>query len=61
MKLEVIDKLCPQNHRCPSVPICPFGALIQVENKAPIVDEEKCTKCGKCVRSCPMGALQLVK
>jgi len=60
MKLKVYNERCPQNHRCPSVGICPVDALIQNGNNAPVVDEEKCIKCGKCVRSCPMGALQLV-
>ncbi len=60
MKLKVYEARCPQNHKCPSVVVCPVDALIQNGNSAPIVDEEKCIKCGKCVKSCPMGALQLV-
>lgn len=58
MSILVIQDRCPQNHPCPSVKVCPFQALSQVGNKAPVVDETLCTTCGKCVRFCPMGALQ---
>lgn len=58
-KLIVISNRCPQNHPCPSIRVCPVGALKQDGFKAPMVDNDVCIKCGKCVRSCPMGALQL--
>lgn len=58
MKVSVKVNRCPQNHSCPSVNICPVGALKQNGFAAPTVDEEKCTGCGKCVRFCPMGALK---
>jgi ferredoxin len=55
----VVDKnRCPQDHPCPSVKVCPVGALIQNEFDAPIVDEHTCINCRKCVRFCPMGALK---
>ena len=57
MAVKVIKARCPQNHPCPSVKVCPFGALKQNGFDAPTVDESKCTDCGKCVRFCPMGAL----
>lgn len=59
-KLEVIKHKCPQNHPCPSVRVCPAGALSQQGFKAPTVDHDKCTQCGKCVRFCPKGALRLI-
>ncbi|NLG51784.1 MAG: 4Fe-4S binding protein [Chloroflexi bacterium] len=58
MAIKVIPQRCPQNHPCPSVRVCPVGALTQVGHNAPQVDEEKCIDCGRCPRSCPMGALQ---
>lgn len=57
MSIAVVKNLCPQNHPCPSVRVCPVGALKQDGFGAPTVDEAKCTKCGKCTRFCPMGAL----
>lgn len=57
-----IDKnICPQNHPCPAVMVCPFGAMTQNGFSAPIIDQEKCTSCGKCERFCPMGAIRAVK
>ena len=57
--LKVIVNRCPQNHTCPSVKVCPVGALIQKGYDAPEVDNEKCVKCGKCSNYCPMRALVL--
>jgi ferredoxin len=57
--LEVNLGRCPQNHPCPSVPICPVGALRQQGFAAPEVDEDQCIACGRCVSSCPRGALKL--
>ena len=61
MKLKILANRCPQNHRCPSIAVCPTGAITQ---KSPfslhVVDEEKCIVCGKCIRFCPMGAIEKV-
>jgi Fe-S-cluster-containing hydrogenase component 2 len=57
--LAVIKNRCPQNHPCPSVRVCPTGALKQDGFGAPEVDAGKCIKCGKCVRFCPRRALVL--
>lgn len=61
MSITVLKERCPQNHPCPSVRVCPVGALKQSGYKAPEVDDAKCTNCGKCVRFCPMGAFRLDK
>lgn len=57
--LVVKTKRCPQNHHCPSVKVCPVGALAQKGYAAPDIDMDKCIKCGKCVKFCPMRALAL--
>lgn len=57
MKLKVIKDRCPQDHKCPSVKICPASALTQEGNNAPMVDYEKCIDCGSCVEFCPKQAL----
>lgn len=57
--LTVNKTRCPQNHRCPSIKVCPVGALTQTGYSAPIVDQDKCVHCGKCVKFCPMRAIAL--
>ncbi|MHB1416143.1 MAG: 4Fe-4S binding protein [Chloroflexota bacterium] len=50
--ITVNKKYCPQNHPCPTVRVCPTGALQQVSYLAPTVDHEKCIECGRCTASC---------
>lgn len=58
-KAFVKVSLCPQNHPCPAVPICPVQALTQFNFNAPVVDLNKCIGCGKCAIFCPKNALCL--
>lgn len=58
-RLKVSLERCPQSHACPSVRICPTGALSQQGFQAPTVDDSKCIRCGRCVKFCPMRALRL--
>lgn len=58
-RLNVVVEKCPQNHPCPSVKICPVGALTQEGFYAPVVDDSKCIRCGKCANFCPKKALVL--
>lgn len=58
MAVKVNNVLCPQNHACPAVLICPTGALTQTGKAAPEVVAELCTDCGQCAEFCPMGALE---
>lgn len=57
MQITVNKNLCPQNHRCPSIRVCPVGAIEQSGNGLPTIDQEKCIQCEKCVKFCPMGAI----
>lgn len=61
MAVTVLKDRCPQNHPCPSVRICPYGALKQRGFAAPEVAADRCTDCAKCVRFCPMGAFRVEK
>ena len=58
MSYIVSDRLCPQNHRCPIIRVCPAGAISQEGYGLPIIDKSKCTECGKCTRYCPTGAVR---
>ena len=50
MKIVVNQQKCPQNHKCPSMAICPKEAISQKDiYSLPVVDEEKCIVCGKCM------------
>lgn len=41
---------------------CQFGALsIDPETGLPIVDQDKCTACGACVKACPRSIIELRK
>ena len=41
--------------------LCPSGAILALFSRISLVKRvvsDECTKCGKCVRSCPMGAIE---
>ena len=60
MKMIVDAKRCPQNHRCPAIAVCPKKAISQKGwFSLPVVDEDQCIGCGKCVHYCPMGAIRM--
>lgn len=40
--------------------VCPFGAITMGEEELPVVDENKCTACGKCVAICPKNLFSLI-
>lgn len=39
--------------------VCPFDA-INIKGGIAVVDEEKCTACGKCVKACPKKLIEIV-
>ena len=59
MAITVVKIRCPQNHPCPSITVCPTGALKQDGFAAPVVDVALCTDCGACAQFCPKNALTL--
>lgn len=41
---------------------CQFGAIsLDSETGLPVIDEEKCTACGSCVKACPRAIIELRK
>lgn len=40
--------------------VCPFGAISMNEENLPVVNQEKCTACEKCVAICPKKLFSLV-
>lgn len=60
-RLVLLKDKCPQNHVCPALSVCPVGALSQKDFNAPDLDSDKCIKCGKCVKKCPMGVFVMQK
>jgi electron transport complex protein RnfB len=55
------DKLC--TYGClglaDCVRACPFDAMFMGDDGLPVVIEEKCTACGKCVEACPRNLYEL--
>jgi ferredoxin len=56
--ITIDAKRCPQNHKCPAIKVCKFGAISQQGNGLPVIDQAKCTQCKACVKFCPMGAIK---
>ena len=56
--LKINPDRCPQNHRCPLIRLCPKVAISQEGVGLPSIDNDSCIKCMKCVKSCPMGAVE---
>jgi electron transport complex protein RnfB len=40
--------------------VCPFGAITMSAEGLPVIDSEKCTGCGLCVKECPRNILELI-
>lgn len=57
MQITIDKSLCPQNHKCPSIRVCPVGAIQQTGNGLPTIDQGKCIQCEKCVMFCPKGSI----
>ena len=57
MALTIDAQLCPQNHRCPMIAICPAGAISQQGYALPQIDPERCIECGKCIKYCGKQAV----
>ncbi len=40
---------------------CPFGAITMSADNLPLINQEKCTACGKCVAACPKQVIELAQ
>ena len=57
MALMIDAELCPPNHRCPLIRLCPVEAISQEGFSLPVIDPTRCIECGKCMRHCGMQAI----
>lgn len=55
--IQVNKGICPHDHICPLIKACPVGAIPQDSEGFPEIDFNLCIECGKCVRKCPMKAM----
>jgi ferredoxin len=58
MTFTINPLACPQNHLCPIIRVCQVGAISQNGYGLPLIDETLCIDCGKCVKQCPMRAVE---
>lgn len=59
MKIIVNQSICPQDHKCPAMAVCPKGAITQKDIRSlPVINYDKCIACGKCMQFCPKGAFE---
>lgn len=59
--IQVNKNICPHNHVCPLIKMCPVGAILQDADGFPVIDYNLCIECGKCVRKCPMKAMEQIE
>lgn len=58
----IVDRnLCPHDHVCPLIKICPKDAISQTADGYPVIDYALCVECGKCVAKCPKKAMRKVE
>ena len=58
MSIVISKTICPQDHSCPAIRICPVAAITQKGFELPRIEKEKCISCLKCIKFCPMGAIR---
>ncbi len=62
MPVLINFKICDNSKDCSGISVCPTSAFHWNEKKKIIeIDEKKCTSCGTCEKSCPVGAIHVAK
>jgi Fe-S-cluster-containing hydrogenase component 2 len=57
--------MCDRSPACPARRVCPRGAIKPLPggrypgSSGYVVDSDRCTACGVCIRACPGGAVHL--
>lgn len=54
-KLDEVCRLCDNSQSCEHT--CKYEAQVYHRGKGPIIENDKCLSCGRCVTSCDFGAL----
>ena len=58
-KIRVDKEICPHNHVCPLMKLCPVDAITQDAEGYPVIDYDLCIECGTCVENCPKQAMKV--
>ncbi|MDD2516320.1 MAG: 4Fe-4S dicluster domain-containing protein [Candidatus Gracilibacteria bacterium] len=62
MPVLINFKICDNSKDCCGISTCPYKAISWNNKKEEIeIDNPKCKSCGRCVKSCPVGAIKLAK
>lgn len=62
MSVLINFKICDNAKECNGIAVCKTGAISWDEQKKTLViDNSKCTSCGLCEKSCPVGAIKVAK
>ena len=62
MPVLINFRICDNSRDCSGITVCPVGAFYWDKKKKTItVDNQKCINCGRCEKSCPVGAIKVAK
>jgi NAD-dependent dihydropyrimidine dehydrogenase PreA subunit len=62
MPIAINFKVCDNSPDCLAILVCPTKALyFDKEKKSLIIDNSKCTNCGKCIPECEVDAIKFAK
>ena len=62
MSVLINFKICDNSEDCSGIEVCPNKAFYwDKKNKTIAIDDSKCESCGTCEKSCPVGAIRVVK